>query len=142
MNHADSGLAHGTSGSPRLTVENGEADIKARENEERIMSENSLPSDDSQLKHIFRNAEGHLSDTPENRRKLVTLSNDSSKFQGKDVYGNSWNSDILSDGSQLWVRYRNGVINNGGKTYPPREWDDDTGFNLNPKRNNTWRKKK
>ena len=33
MNHADSGLAHGTSGSPQLTLENGEMAAKALENE-------------------------------------------------------------------------------------------------------------
>ena len=32
----DSGLAHGTSGSPQLTLENGEMAVKARENETNI----------------------------------------------------------------------------------------------------------
>lgn len=33
MNHGNSGLAHGTSGSPQLTFENDEMTTKARENE-------------------------------------------------------------------------------------------------------------
>ena len=37
MNSKDSGLAHGTSGSPQLTAENMEAEIKAAENEVAIL---------------------------------------------------------------------------------------------------------
>ena len=33
----DSGLAHGTSGSPQLTLENGEMAAKAKENEAKII---------------------------------------------------------------------------------------------------------
>lgn len=33
MNHGDSGLAHGTGGSPQLTIENQEMAEKAKENE-------------------------------------------------------------------------------------------------------------
>ncbi len=33
MNHSNSGLAHGTSGSPQLTMENLEAEIQSAENE-------------------------------------------------------------------------------------------------------------
>lgn len=36
MNHADSGLAHGTNGSPQLTTENSEMEAKVKENEESI----------------------------------------------------------------------------------------------------------
>ncbi len=39
MNHANSGLAHGTSGSPQLTFENGEMEDKAKENEAKIEAE-------------------------------------------------------------------------------------------------------
>lgn len=33
MNHSNSGLAHGTSGSPQLTMENIEAELQSAENE-------------------------------------------------------------------------------------------------------------
>jgi hypothetical protein len=33
----------------------------------------SLPTNDAQLKHIFSGKNGHLSDTPENRNRLPTL---------------------------------------------------------------------
>ena len=36
MNHADSGLAHGTNGSPQLTTENGEMEAKVKENESKV----------------------------------------------------------------------------------------------------------
>ena len=39
MNHSNSGLAHGTNGSPQLTLENGEMAAKAKEIEERIFDE-------------------------------------------------------------------------------------------------------
>ena len=92
----------------------------------------NLPTDDSQLKHIFSNREGHLSDTPDNRKLLTDLANDKSKFVGTDKYGNSWNAETTSDGSQNWVRYQNGTINEGGRNATPRTWDDETGYNNTP----------
>lgn len=41
MNHADSGLAHGTNGSPQLTTENGDMEAKVKENEAKV--DNSSP---------------------------------------------------------------------------------------------------
>ena len=108
--------------------------VKAPSSEGKI----KLPKGKSQLKHIFAEREGHLSDTPENRQRLVDLANDPSKYLGKDQYGNHWNAEITSDGSQYWVRYQGGTINNGGKNATPYPWDDNTGLNKNPKK----RKKK
>ena len=39
---------------------------------------------------------------------------------------------IEPDGSQTWVRFRDGIINEGGSNKKPRLWDRDTGFNNNP----------
>ena len=88
----------------------------------------SLPKNDSQLNHIFRKKEGHLEDTPENRKLLEDLANDESKYLGIDKWGNSWNAVTLPDGSQLWVRYRNGVITDGGKNKTPIPWNPETGL--------------
>ena len=88
-----------------------------------------LPENDSQIKHIFGNREGHLPDTPENRNTLIELANNSSAFIGKDMYGNSWNVSVDSSGGQTWVRYQNGVINEGGRNVSPRPWNPDTGLN-------------
>ena len=91
-----------------------------------------LPKDDSQLKHIFRNAKGHLSDTPENRKLLQDLANDERFHVDIDKRGLDWNAKMLDDGSQLWVISRNGIIQNGGINRPPRIWNNITGFNDNP----------
>lgn len=89
----------------------------------------SLPQNDSQIKHIFGDRDGHLPDTPENRKALVDLANNSSKYVGKDSYGNSWNVEIDSSGRQTWVRYQNGVINNGGRNLSAKTWNPETGLN-------------
>lgn len=91
-----------------------------------------LPDNASQLKHIFGERSGHLPDTLANRERLLELANDSSKFRGTDKWGNSWNVEINDDGTQDWVRYRDGIINNGGRNITPLEWDIDTGLNNNP----------
>jgi len=91
-----------------------------------------LPENDSQLKHIFRKAEGHLEDTPENRELLENLANDIKYHAGKDQYGNDWNFRNNDNGAQDWVRSRNDTINDGGRNSTPRTWDPDTGLNFNP----------
>ena len=100
----------------------------------------SLPKNDSQLKHIFSGKNGHLSDTPANRKLLSDLANDHSKFIGKDKYGNSWNAETNSDGTQNWVRYQNGTINEGGQNASPRPWNSETGLNNNPVKRRKGRK--
>lgn len=86
----------------------------------------------AQLKHIFGNRKGHVPDTPDNRQKLVDLANDSSKYLGKDKYGNSWHSEIDTNGNQWWVRFMNQIINEGGMNTVPKPWDSETGLNFNP----------
>lgn len=69
-----------------------------------------LPKDDAQIKHIFRNEEGHLPDTAENRKLFVELANNKSAHAGKDCRGNDWHIIINEDGSQTWVISRNGAF--------------------------------
>lgn len=92
----------------------------------------SLPTDKSQLSHIFGNRPGHLPDTPANRALLENLARDDSKYIGTDKYGNRWNAETTENGVQNWVRYQNGVINEGGQNQFPRPWNSDTGLNNNP----------
>ena len=92
-----------------------------------------LPQNDAQIKHIFRNKIGHLSDSIENRDMILNVANDKGNFLGKDSYGNSWYAQIQDNGSQIWVRTRNGVINNAGVNDMPREWNSKTGLNNNSK---------
>lgn len=98
---------------------------------EELQTRIKLPANDAQLKHILRNAEGHLPDTPENRRLLEELANDVDAHAGKDIHGNDWNIRDLEDGSQLWVTSKNGVIQNGGLNKPPKPWDVFTGLSQN-----------
>lgn len=100
--------------------------------EQHETEKHSLPKGEAQLRHIFSGKEGHLSDTPENRQLLVDLSNNESKYVGKDKYGNSWNIETTEQGVQNWVRYQNGIINEGGQNASPRTWNDETGLNYNP----------
>jgi hypothetical protein len=95
-------------------------------------SKQSLPKNKAQLKHIFSGKEGHLSDTPANRRMLVKLANNQDRYVGKDKYGNSWNIEKIESGAQNWVRYQNGIINEGGQNKIPRSWNQETGLNRNP----------
>lgn len=99
---------------------------------EQTRGEQSLPKNRAQLRHIFSGKDGHLSDTPANRKLLTDLANDHSKFVGTDKYGNSWNVETTSDGLQNWVRYQNGTINEGGQNTTPRPWNNETGLNNNP----------
>lgn len=89
----------------------------------------SLPKNNSQMKHIFRNAEGHLPDTPENQSLLLDVANNENNYIGTDSYGNRWYVQNDSNGNQIWTRVRDGIINNGGINNPPRGWDSSTGLN-------------
>ena len=93
-----------------------------------------LPENDSQLKHIFRNKEGHLKDTPENRKMLLDLANDTKYHKGFDRYGNDWNVRLNHDGTQDYTRSYNNRINSGGKNIIPHKWDDETGLNYNSRK--------
>lgn len=104
----------------------------SKREEKRGNNTQSLPENDAQIKHIFSGKEGHLEDTPSNRKLLTDLANDKDKFIGIDKYGNFWNAEIKSDGKQNWVRYQNGTINEGGQNQVPRQWDNETGYNNNP----------
>jgi len=88
----------------------------------------SFPENDSQIRHIFRDAPGHLPDTPQNRQALIDLANDPSTTLGRDRFGNEWSAQIQNDGSQLWVQTRNGVIINGGSNSSPRQFNPQTGL--------------
>ena len=58
----------------------------------------------------------------------MKLANDPSKHLGKDKDGYDWNAQIEPDGSQIWVRYRDGIVNNGGNFNLPRQWNADSGL--------------
>ncbi len=88
-----------------------------------------LPNKVSQLKHIFRKKEGHIEDTPQNRSLLETVANNKENYVGTDSYGTQWYSQTRADGSQVWVRVRDNIIQNGGINNPPKTWNPSTGYN-------------
>lgn len=88
-----------------------------------------FPQNDSQVKHIFRKKDGHIDDTPENRSLLENVANNENNYMGTDKYGNRWYSQMIENIGQVWVRVRDGIINNGGINNPPRDWNGETGLN-------------
>ncbi|HEY6645023.1 RHS repeat-associated core domain-containing protein [Povalibacter sp.] len=82
----------------------------------------------SRLGHIFRNAEGHLSNTRANRQLLINVANNPKTMLGPDKYGNVWSALTRADGTQVWVQTRNGRIINGGVNQTPRIYNPDTGL--------------
>ena len=89
---------------------------------------NKIPDNDSTTGHIFRDAKGHIPDTPENRELLEGVANDLTNFRGTDKYGSEWYIKTQSDGSQVWVQSRNGNIFEGGVNNTPRPWNSETGL--------------
>lgn len=78
---------------------------------------------------IFREKEGHIEDTPENRSLLEAVANNKDNYVGTDRYGIQWYSKTQADGSQVWVRVKNNTIQNGGINNPPKTWNPSTGYN-------------
>lgn len=89
---------------------------------------NGLPSDSSQLSHIFRDDVGHLTNTSENQKTLLNLVNNPANSLGTDQFGNKWFAQTLPNGTQLWGSVRNGVIQNGGLNTTPRSFSPATGL--------------
>ena len=94
----------------------------------------TFPQGEAQLKHIFRDAEGHITDKPANRQKILDITNNLDNHLGKDARGNDWYAAISEDGTQTWVRVRNGVIDNAGVNAVPMTWDSETGLYNNTKK--------
>ncbi|MCY1041511.1 hypothetical protein OV208_09310 [Corallococcus sp. bb12-1] len=79
-------------------------------------------------KHIFRDAPGHLQDTPTHRRWLQELAEDESARLGADRFGNSWFARLNPDGTQLWVQVRGREIINGGLNQVARDYNSQMGL--------------
>jgi len=80
--------------------------------------------DEARLAHIFRQAEGHLTDdTLGNRRILEDVANEPASVVGTDRFGNTWAARQNLGGSQVWVQVRGNRITNGGVNVVPRSFD-------------------
>lgn len=89
---------------------------------------NSFPKNDSQIKHIFGERQGHVPDTPENRKLMLETCNNESNYMGTDRYGKRWYAQTLPDGRQVWVATRDGIIQDCGINDSARSFDSDEGF--------------
>ena len=89
---------------------------------------NEFPTQESQLRHIFRDAEGHIPDTPSNRQLLKDVANNPKTTLGTDRFGNVWSAKPLKNGTQAWTQTRNGVIQNGGINQVPKSFNPQTGL--------------
>lgn len=106
-------------------------------------SRNSIPSNESQLRHMFGEREGHLLDTFENRTLIHGLVNDPSCKLGIDSWGNEWYARTNDNGEQIWATARNGVVQNCGINETPRSFNPITGLSAAEKpKNNGFRKKR
>ena len=72
-----------------------------------------MPKQKAQIMHIMRNDEGHLIDTPKNRKLIINMTNDKGSFLGIDKYGNEVYAKI-EKGTQYWAYVRDNVIQNAG----------------------------
>jgi filamentous hemagglutinin len=88
-----------------------------------------LPTSPSELGHIFRQKDGHLPDTPENRALLLGVANDVTCRLESDKHGNFWAVRRLDNGHQIWVRMRGSKIINAGMNEVPRKFEEGTGLN-------------
>ena len=89
----------------------------------------TFPVDSSTLQHIFRDRSGHLPDTSGNRQMIQPVANDSKNVHDTDKYGNTWHTETNQNGTQTWVRTRNGVVTNSGLNKTPRPYDPQIGLN-------------
>ena len=88
-----------------------------------------LPETESELGPIFRQSEGHIADTLQNRSLILAVANDPLSRLESDRYGNLWAARLLPDGRQVWVRMRGETIINAGINIVPRNFDSRTGLN-------------
>lgn len=88
----------------------------------------SFPTSESEPRHIFREAEGHVQDTAENRRLLLDVANDEAVRLESDQYGNVWSAKTLPNGRQAWTQARGEKIVNAGINVVQRDFNLLTGL--------------
>ena len=91
-------------------------------------SKGKIEIDPKREGHIFREDEGHIPDTPANRRRLEDVVNKEENTLGTDKFGNVWHAETQADGTQVWTQSRNGKIINGGVNKTPNTYDPETGL--------------
>ncbi|MDR3363642.1 MAG: hypothetical protein LBS91_01645 [Clostridiales Family XIII bacterium] len=78
-----------------------------------------FPKDDSQIKHIFRNDEGHIIDSQAIRMQLLETAKNEANYVGSNRFNCRWYAREIGQGKQLWISVRNGIVQNAGINEPP-----------------------
>ncbi|MBI2768760.1 MAG: hypothetical protein HYX47_04015 [Burkholderiales bacterium] len=94
--------------------------------EDEAITQNKIAENRSN--HIFRDADGHIPDTPANRSLLEEVANDPKSSLGTDKWGNNWSARTQSDGTQVWTQTRSGEVINGGVNPQPKVFNPTTGL--------------
>lgn len=82
-----------------------------------------FPPNDSQTKHMFRDGDGHVLDTKENRELLLSVAKDDANYIGIHASGATGYAKVLPDGSQAWIYVREGIVQNCGiNKNPITDW--------------------
>jgi hypothetical protein len=83
---------------------------------------------ESNAGHIFRDAPGHMTDTPISRQLLIETTSNQRNLLGMDKFGNQWFARTLPNGQQIWASVRGNIIRNGGLNESPRGFNANTGL--------------
>lgn len=75
-----------------------------------------MPKQRAQIMHIMRSSEGHLVDTPQNRKLIVDMTNEKEAYLGINIHGNEVYSKTVN-GIQYWAYVRNDIIQDAGANY-------------------------
>lgn len=67
-------------------------------------------------------ARDRIEATPETDRLLIETAGNPTNHRGQDQWGNDWFTQSQSDGSEIWVKVRNGKILYGGINDTPARW--------------------
>ena len=76
---------------------------------------NKLSTEKSVINHIFSEKPLKLADTPENRKIIENLVNNSKYYLGKDIHGKEWYAKTLRSGKQIYSYVRDGIIKGAGR---------------------------
>lgn len=90
---------------------------------------NNFPDNPSVAGHIFRSEKGHYAvDNQEARNEILSVANDKANYLGSDKYGTNWYGKSFQDGTQIWVKVREGKITDAGKNLKAKEFNPETGM--------------
>jgi hypothetical protein len=97
---------------------------------------NQFSENKDNVVHMFRNKDGKLTDTTENRQRILNMTHDKNNCQGRDDRGNIWYMKVEPDGTQLYAEVRDCRIVNCGfnKISEHRIYDQARGLKLLPKK--------